>query len=130
VGNRTGYECRSCGTEFTVDSGGGFMFDQLHCDTCGKVWSIAHRDMGDLHLGFIKGLDRPYAVARAAGDARIQREWPGPVVSSEDYYSGVEAMAPICKCGGSFRYGAEPRCPKCRSTSEAWTEGRLVMFYD
>lgn len=102
----------------------------VHCDQCGKVWSIGHRAMGDLHLGFIKGLDRPYALARAVGDARIQREWPGPVVSREDYYAGVEAMAPACECGGAFRYGAEPRCPTCRSTSEQWTKCRTLMYPD
>jgi hypothetical protein len=106
------------------------MFDQLHCDQCGKVWSIGHRDMGDLHLGFVKGLGRPYAIARAASDARIQREFPGPVVTREAYYAGVEAMAPACECGGSFRYGAGPRCPTCRSTSEQWTEGRTLVHYD
>ena len=114
MGSRTGYDCESCGTSFAVDSGGGFMFDQLDCDTCGKVWSIGHRDMGDLHLGFIKGLDRPYAIARAAGDARIQREWPGPVVSREDDYAGVEAMAPVCECGGRV-----PRRPHNRDVLRA-----------
>ena len=130
MGSRTEHRCGACGADFVVDSGGGFMFDQLHCDTCGKVWSIGHREMGDLHLGFIKGLRRPYAIARAAGDARIQREWPGPVVSAEAYHAGVEAMAPSCECGGAFRYGAQPRCPTCGSTSEAWTDGRTIMHYD
>ena len=130
MGSRTGHTCRSCGTRFTVDQGGGFFFDQLHCDQCGKVWSIGHKDMGDLHLGFVKGLGRPYAIARARMDAQIQREFPGPAISREDYYTGVEALAPACACGGSFRYDAPPRCPRCRSTSEDWTMTRTIMHYD
>ena len=130
MGSSTGQQCRSCGTSFVVDQGGGFFFDQLHCDQCGRVWSIGHADLGDLHLGFVKGLGRPYAIARAENDARIQREFPGPVVSGEAYVAGVEALAPACECGGSFKYDAPPRCPTCRSTSEDWTPTGYMIFVD
>ena len=28
--------CKACGEVFTASSGGGFNFQLLHCDTCGK----------------------------------------------------------------------------------------------
>ncbi len=78
MGNRSEHKCGACGTSFVVDSGGGFMFDQLHCEQCGKVWSIGHRGRWvDLHLGFIKGLDRPYAVAQGGRRRTHQARVPG-----------------------------------------------------
>ena len=37
MGQRTGHICTVCGTKFSVDSGGGFMFDMLHCEQCGRT---------------------------------------------------------------------------------------------
>jgi hypothetical protein len=130
MGSATGYECRSCGARFQVEEGGGFFFDLLHCDACGATWSIGHEELGDAHLGYVKGLGMPYAMARAENDARIQREYPGPVLSEAEYHAAVEARAGRCPCGGSFRYAAPARCPTCRSTVEQWTPTGEQMFYD
>ena len=35
MGTQTSHVCRSCGTRFSVQDGGGFFFDELHCDACG-----------------------------------------------------------------------------------------------
>ena len=76
MGSMTGHICRACGTKFGVRDGGGFFFDLLHCDACGGA-SVGHRELGDIHLRFIKGLDHPYALARAEMDGRIQGSIPG-----------------------------------------------------
>jgi hypothetical protein len=31
--------CKACGTLFNVSIGGGFNFDMLHCEVCGKAAS-------------------------------------------------------------------------------------------
>ena len=82
MGSATSYICRTCGTHFMARDGGGFMFDLLHCDTCGATKSVSHEELGDIHLGFVKGLPGPYAVARAGMDRRIQAEYPGRTLTA------------------------------------------------
>jgi hypothetical protein len=106
---------------FTVSNGGGFMFDMLHCDACGRSRSVRHQELGDIHLRFIKGLGRPYAVSRASMDRRIQEEYSGEPLSRDEYHAAVEATMESCSCGGRFAYDAPARCPTCRSTDESWS---------
>ncbi len=47
MGSATAHICKACGTKFGVRDGGGFFFDMLHCDTCGKVQGVGHRDLGE-----------------------------------------------------------------------------------
>lgn len=68
----------------------------------------------------MKGLGRPYAVARAAMDRRIQSDYPGEPLSRDEYHAAAEATLDPCPCGGRFRYDAPARCPTCGSTSEMW----------
>ena len=126
MGSITGHVCRTCGAHFTVSTGGGFFFDQLHCEQCGKVKDVGHEDMGDIHLGFVKGLGRPYAMARAAFDRHIQQTYPGEPLSKAEYHAAVEATLDPCRCGGRYRYDAPPRCPSCRSTPDQWDEDASV----
>ena len=86
--------------------------------------------MGDIHLGYVKGLDGPYAVVRAASDERIRQEYRGEPISEREYQVAVEGLVGGCDCGGSFRYDAPPRCPECGSTREQWTEGTVQAIYD
>jgi hypothetical protein len=130
VGTSSGYICKSCGTRFSARDGGGFFFDLLHCDRCGKAASVGHQELGDIHLRFVKGLKVPYALARAAMDRRIQQEYPGEPLSRDGYHAASEATLDPCPCGGRFSYGAPPRCPTCASTSEMWDETGPTMFYD
>ena len=120
MGTATGHICRACRTRFSVSDGGGFFFDLLHCDRCGREQSVGHEELGDIHLRFVKGLKTPYALARAQMDRRIQREYPGKPLNRDEYHGAAEATLGPCPCGGSFRYGAPPRCPTCGSTSELW----------
>ena len=130
MGSATGYQCPGCGTRFEASEGGGFSFDLLHCDRCGAAQSVAHCDMGDVHLAFIKGLKTPYAVARAEMDAEIQRTYPGQPLGEAAYHALVERQLPPCPCGGRLTYAAPPRCPRCGSTDERWTPTGEQMFYD
>ena len=77
MGTATGQICGACGTRFGVRDGGGFFFDLLHCDRCGRAQSVGHEELGDIHLRFVKCLPGPYTVGRTAMDRRIQREHPG-----------------------------------------------------
>ena len=106
MGTASGYVCKLCGTRFSARDGGGFFFDLLHCDRCGKAANVGHQELGDIHLRFVKGLKVPYTLARAQMD-----------------------LDP-CPCGGRFSYEAPPRCPTCASTSEMWDETGPRMFYD
>src|SRR4029079_4787311 len=116
----------------TIQKGGGFFFDLLHCDRDGRARNVAHRDMGDTHLGFIKGLSTPCAVSRSALDKAIRETFEGPVLAGEEYHAAVENSLEPCPCGGRYRYDAPSRCPSCGSTQDAWagdpTLGRV--FYD
>ena len=132
MGSATGYICRTCEAHFTARDGGGFMFDLLHCDACGATRSVSHQELGDIHLGFVKGLPGPYAVARAAMDRRIQATYPGKSLTRDEYHAAAEATLEPCACGGRFRYDAPARCPGCRSTDDQWDadpEAR-TMHYD
>ena len=131
MGQMSSYVCRVCGTKFSVSVGGGFYYDLLHCDSCGAHKSVAHQDLGDIFLGYIKGLDVPYTVATAGRDRQIREEYPGKPLSEAEYHAAVEASLKPCKCGGRFRYDASGRCPSCRSTAEMWDadkSGTTVMF--
>ena len=120
MGSASSFICRGCGAHFMARDGGGFMFDVLHCDACGATTSVSHRELGDVHLGFVKGLPGPYAVARAAMDRRIQAEYPGAPLTRGEYHAAAEATLEACECGGRFTYDAPARCPGCRSTDDQW----------
>ena len=120
MGSVSSYICRACGAHFMSRDGGGFFFDMLHCDTCGATKEVGHRELGDVHLGFVKGLPGPYAVARAAMDRRIQREYKGQPLTRDEYHAAAQATLGDCACGGRFRYDAPGRCPECRATDDQW----------
>ena len=132
MGSASSYICRTCGTKFMARSGGGFMFDLLHCDACGATKSVSHQELGDIHLGFVKGLPGPYAVARAEMDRRIQETYPGEPLTRDEYHAAAETTLDACDCGGHFTYDAPARCPGCRSTHDQWDEDPhgTRMHYD
>jgi hypothetical protein len=132
MGQMSSWICRTCGTHITVRQGGGFFFDLLHCERCGADRSVAHEEMGDTHLRFVKGLPGPYAVVRSKFDRAIQRDYPGEPLSPAEYHEAVEASLEPCSCGGRFRYDAPERCRVCGSTSDAWERDPdgISMFYD
>jgi hypothetical protein len=113
-------------------NGGGFWFDLLHCDQCGQDRNLAHEDLGEIHLAFVKGLRTPYALSRAAFDRHVQATYPGAPLDRDAYHAAAEATLEPCECGGRFRYDAPARCPTCRSSSDEWEIDRRfgTMFYD
>ncbi len=122
MGQISGHVCGKCGKRFSVRDGGGFFFDMLHCDRCGRAQSVAHQDLGDIHLRFAKGLRTPYALARAAMDRDIQANYPGEPIGRDEYHRLAEDTLDACACGGTYRYDAPARCPDCGATSESWEE--------
>ena len=122
MGSISGFICNQCGEHFRVRDGGGFFFDMLHCDRCGGAKSVSHQELGDIHLGFVKGLTTPYAIARARLDREIQATYPGEPLTRDEYHAAAEATLEPCGCGGRFRYDAPARCPACGSTGESWAE--------
>ena len=130
MGTQTEHHCQACGTSFVIQEGGGSFFDLLHCDRCGRGRSVGHDEMGDIHLGYIKGLDRPYSIVRAESDEQIRREYPGEAITENEYRAAVEQLVGSCDCGGLFRYDAPSRCPGCGSTGEQWSDGTEIVIYD
>lgn len=122
LGSATSYICKACGVRFMARDGGGFFFDLLHCDTCGDTRSVSHEDLGEIHLGFVKGLPGPYAVGRSAMDRRIKETYEGEPLSRDQYHAAAQATLDACGCGGRFTYDAPARCPECRSTEDRWEE--------
>jgi predicted nucleic-acid-binding Zn-ribbon protein len=90
--------CKDCGFAFKMKDGAGFNFTVVRCDRCGRSKSI----------GF---------------DARP--------VNAEEYRNAqnkAELEAGECRCGGTLKLDASPRCPKCRSGQIE--EGETIMDYD
>ncbi len=128
MGHQVPARCLDCGCTFTADQGGGFFFHLLRCDRCGQIKSIAFRDLGKLHVRYVKGLSVPYSTASEESDREIQEHAPVEPISKEEYHRGVEAIAGKCECGGQYSFEAPIRCPQCRSSRIE--EGEPTIFYD
>lgn len=128
MGHQVQAKCLDCGSTFTVDHGGGFFFHLLRCDQCGQIKSIAFRDLGELHVRYVKGLSIPYCTASAESDRQIQEHAPVEPISQEEYYRRIETIAGKCECGGQYTFEAPVRCPQCRSTRIE--EGEPTIYYD
>lgn len=119
--------CQECGHRSKVKVGGGFAFHLLHCTHCGKAKSITFDELGEVHLQYLKGLEGPYSVATADHDEAVKTTYPGRAISESTYERKVQKFAGSCRCGGSFTFRANPRCPKCRSTRlESTDVGRIL----
>jgi hypothetical protein len=122
-------KCNKCGHRFSARLGGGFMFHLLHCDMCGKDRSISFRELGEAHLGYLKGLKGAYCVATGEHDRFVRVNYPGEPLPEDEYHRVIDDFAGKCRCGGHFRMDAKPRCPRCRSDEFVETEG-IVCHYD
>jgi hypothetical protein len=86
-----------------------------NCSNCDKDFSYYL-----IHNGFN---DSSYAYCDLCGETCLLNLWTLPAeVEIKDY--GVipeeaEAKLKACKCGGTFRKGAAPRCPHCSSNLSA-----------
>lgn len=112
-----------------VKHGGGFCFHLLHCDKCGKDEAVHFDKLGELHLRYLKGLDMPYSTASFEFDGHVQKHYQGEPISEADYHKAIEKMIRKCRCGGTYRFEAPPRCQSCGSAAIVVEEG-VVCFYD
>jgi hypothetical protein len=118
--------CLDCGTRFTVQSGGGFLFHVLHCDSCGETKSVAFTDLGPLYERHLRGFPISPGMSAEQHERHIQELLAHAPQPYDDL--GIEAILGKCHCGGRFRFQAPPRCPQCHSTSVE--QGRIVESYD
>ncbi|MCA1843419.1 MAG: hypothetical protein LC792_09595 [Actinobacteria bacterium] len=120
--------CDDCHHTFEVNAGGGFMFHQLRCDTCGAEHGVPFEELGDLHGRWLKGLRGVYSIATAGLEAAWKEATPGEPLGDDEYHAAVEEHAGACQCGGHYRFDAPTRCPACRSSR--LTTGMVVRHYD
>ena len=130
MGHTVKAKCLDCGNEFTVSHDGGFFFHLLRCNKCGKTKSVNFRDLGELHLQYLKGLPGPYCVASSEHDKYVREHSSVEPISENEYHKKVEAFAGKCKCNGKYCFDAPPRCPKCHSKQIAENEDDILTFYD
>jgi hypothetical protein len=111
-------KCQNCNKTFPIFIGGGFFFHLLHCDKCGRVKQIGFKQLGELHLRYLKGLPVPYCLASAGHDEYVRKNVPVEPITGVEYYQQVEKIVGRCWWClglGKFKINAPPRCPKCRS---------------
>ena len=130
MGQTYGAICNACGHHFEAHDGGGFFFHMLHCDTCGKEKSISFDKLGDAHLRYLKGLEGPYSETTRSFDQSVQKHYPDPPLTEEEYRAIVEEIAGDHSCGGHFCFDAPTRCPKCRSTDIRYDPTVPPVNYD
>jgi len=79
------------------------------CEHCGREFGYYL-----IHNGFN---DSSYAYCNQCGAVAILDLWGAPrAVTLERFQAITEDVEPFlkpCRCGGSFRAGAAPRCPHC-----------------
>jgi hypothetical protein len=92
--------------------------DQIICEQCEQQYCYAL-----LHAGFS---DSAYAYCDACGMLATLNGWnpkmkmlPENVGWHHEINAEVEPFLGPCSCGGRFRKGASPRCPRCKSTLSA-----------
>lgn len=130
MGQRTSVICLKCGHKFKADEGGGFTFRLLHCDSCSKTKSIPIDDFGNLHPKYLKGLKGPDSEATKIYDKHIQNNCKGKALSWKKRDAVIEKIVGNCKCGGSFKFNAKARCPKCKSLKFKEDKNGGVVQYD
>jgi hypothetical protein len=69
-------------------------------------------------------------MATRGHDEWVKKNYPGEPLSDAEYHSAVEEIVGSCQCGGSYRFDAPPRCPKCRSTELDDDPSGAHILYD
>jgi hypothetical protein len=128
MGHTNKATCIDCGNSFEVHHGGGFSFHLLRCDQCGISQTIGFKELGELHLRYLKGLSGPYCLASSEHDEYVRKHVPVEPIGEAEYDLEVERIVGGCKCGGTFTFKAPPRCPQCRSSQIE--ESRPHLYYD
>lgn len=135
MGRTFGAICNQCNREFTINEGGGFHFELLRCDRCGRSINVPH-PVPEWSRGYQAGSGAISGwVASIA--AFWKRLWQRPgsaspaVRSPRSARADQEANTPQqCDCGGHFIHGAPPRCPFCGSADYRNNPDFGVIMYD
>jgi hypothetical protein len=133
VGTQYMAECARCHAPFKVRAGGGFQFELLHCDECGKELSIGYHQLGKTAARWIMGtrIEGASELAKrycpSLTDSQVARLRP---LTRRGFVVAVNRLAGTCKCGGYFRTSAGPRCPKCRTRWTPRSPGHPMAKYD
>jgi hypothetical protein len=107
MGSEYNATCNSCGNEFSLSIGGGFLFDLLRCDKCGGGKSIYHNDLAELEARYFAELSGSYTP----GNIIVKNdEWDWDVRLSRDNEVMLKILEP-CKCGGRFLYRCSASLP-------------------
>ncbi len=130
MGSASEVDCDDCGQRYTRRIGGGFFFHLLHCDRCGAEKDVSFEDIPEIHAAYLKGSKGPYTVAIAERDAAIRDAYEGEPLTAEEYHAAVEGHSGGCRCGGSFRFDAPARCPRCGSIRATGTVDGINTMYD
>jgi hypothetical protein len=120
--------CNDCQLDFDASEGGGFYFHLLRCDRCGESKPIGFDEIGEAHLQYLKGLRGPYCIDSSEADKLVRESYPGEAITEEQYHEAVERLAGTCQCEGQFRFNAQIRCPRCRSSRIE--HGEINIMYD
>jgi hypothetical protein len=91
---------------------------------------VGFDEIEEAHVRYLKGLPGPYCVASSEFDKYMRDNYLGEPLSEEEYHIIVEQIAGACSCGGSFKFDAPPRCPKCRSTKLEYDPRGSSLMYD
>jgi len=130
VGKTYGAICNACGHRFEAREGSGFFFHALHCDTCGVEKIIPFDELGEAHLRYIKGHTGTHSKTTRSLDKFVQKNYPDPPLSEEEYHAIVEETAGDHDCGGHFCFDAPVRCPKCGSANLRNDPDAPAVTYD
>lgn len=136
MGGKFQATCEECGFEFYFRDGGGFFFYELRCDRCRRLKTVTHDELGDLHQRHLEEVQGLARAGRTVGDqTNADGSSPGPLTSEaylearKAYFDAVEEFAGVHEdCGGQFRFGLIPRCPKCKSDKIEVDEP--IVLYD
>ena len=116
-----------------MDSGGGFNFELVRCDKCGKTKSITFEKLDKLRQKYrqrvLKSLQGPFPIATPEHDEEVRRQALAGAKSGFDSNREINMVAGKCRCGGKFSLDAPPRCPKCHST-RIENNNNSVTLYD
>jgi hypothetical protein len=87
------------------------MNSKCKCEHCETIFSYSI-----IHNGFN---DSAYAYCEKCGRLALLDGWKAPKGTKCRFHQSIlpeaESELEVCECGGHFKNGASPRCPKCGS---------------
>jgi hypothetical protein len=115
MGMRYETTCRNCHHEFELVKGGGWLWHQKVCNTCGKDMKIPRQAPIDCQDGVT--LSYLELVKHLADGASKWSRKGGTF--DEDEHKMLDEMTSVCACGGGMISEMSKevvyRCPKCKS---------------